>query len=396
MMRIASTKNRKSKIDNARRAATLTEVLIAIFVMGIGMISLLTLFPVGIYNMASSIRNNRAANVGYTAESLAEYRGVRGDSVVMAVARAFTDDAYQNMNPAILPNTPAYELVVLPNSAVPVFVDPIGVDNGWGATLPPSASLYNVGKLNPPPPPFGLPPYPTHTGIPRATVSFAPAGSGQAQRWFIQHDEVNFNMNGTAYLNPAAPLVERDRRYSFLYVWRRPRISEPTVAELSIVIFDGRKLAGGGLASTLPGEVPLYGVLNQASGKRLPVFDPVSRPTTAVIVVTSPSQMPPVRRGYWILDASVVARPFPLDANSSFELPPPYNPAIGDFRGYPPPYFNGFFYQIVDVAEPTGPNANNEWEVKLELDRPVRNPGFVGVMIANIVDVIEKSDGKTP
>src|SRR5579885_1848168 len=45
---------------NPRPGVTLTEVLVAIFIMGIGLLSLLVLFPLGALNMAQAIKDNRA------------------------------------------------------------------------------------------------------------------------------------------------------------------------------------------------------------------------------------------------------------------------------------------------------------------------------------------------
>ena len=44
-----------------RRAVTLTEVLIAIFLMGIGLMAILSLFPLGAAQMAQALKDQRAA-----------------------------------------------------------------------------------------------------------------------------------------------------------------------------------------------------------------------------------------------------------------------------------------------------------------------------------------------
>src|SRR3954469_13698210 len=46
-----------------RRGTTLIEVLIAIFIMALGLIALLTLFPIGAVQMARAIQDERAAQV---------------------------------------------------------------------------------------------------------------------------------------------------------------------------------------------------------------------------------------------------------------------------------------------------------------------------------------------
>ena len=51
-----------AKVPNAwRKGATLIEVLVAMFVMSIGMVTLLALFPLGILSMAQAIKDDRCA-----------------------------------------------------------------------------------------------------------------------------------------------------------------------------------------------------------------------------------------------------------------------------------------------------------------------------------------------
>src|SRR5260370_9615034 len=54
-----------------RTAATLTEVLVAIFVMAIGLLALLTLFPLGALSMAQAIKDDRTAHSAKNAYSIA-------------------------------------------------------------------------------------------------------------------------------------------------------------------------------------------------------------------------------------------------------------------------------------------------------------------------------------
>src|SRR5436305_12045109 len=52
-----------------RRAVTLTEVLIAIFLMGIGLMAILSLFPLGAAQMAQALKDQRAAECAANAAS---------------------------------------------------------------------------------------------------------------------------------------------------------------------------------------------------------------------------------------------------------------------------------------------------------------------------------------
>src|SRR5947209_15103932 len=66
----------------ARRGVTLLEVLTAIFIMGIGLLALLTLFPLGALSMARAVRDDRAAAAGANASALAIAFDLRNDSTV--------------------------------------------------------------------------------------------------------------------------------------------------------------------------------------------------------------------------------------------------------------------------------------------------------------------------
>src|SRR5437588_317920 len=57
-------------IHTIRRAVTLVEVLIAIFLMGIGLMAILSLFPLGASQMAQALQDQRAAEAATTAGAL--------------------------------------------------------------------------------------------------------------------------------------------------------------------------------------------------------------------------------------------------------------------------------------------------------------------------------------
>ena len=53
-----------------RSGVTLVEVLVAIFIMGIGLLALLTLFPIGMLRMAQAIRDDRSSQSANNAHEL--------------------------------------------------------------------------------------------------------------------------------------------------------------------------------------------------------------------------------------------------------------------------------------------------------------------------------------
>jgi prepilin-type N-terminal cleavage/methylation domain-containing protein len=61
-----------SRPRQRRRGITLVEVLVAIFIMGIGLLALLTLFPLGALNMARAVQDDRAGAIAADAATLSD------------------------------------------------------------------------------------------------------------------------------------------------------------------------------------------------------------------------------------------------------------------------------------------------------------------------------------
>ena len=72
-----------------RRGYTLLEVLAAIFIMGVGLLAILTLFPVGALELARAIQDDRATAVAQRAVALSQ-----AGQEVLARTRAF---AFQSL-----------------------------------------------------------------------------------------------------------------------------------------------------------------------------------------------------------------------------------------------------------------------------------------------------------
>ena len=54
--------------NRTRRGFSLTEVIVALFIMAIGIISLLTLFPLGAVQMGKALRDDRSQTTGVIAD----------------------------------------------------------------------------------------------------------------------------------------------------------------------------------------------------------------------------------------------------------------------------------------------------------------------------------------
>jgi hypothetical protein len=306
-----------------RNAATLVEALVAIFIMAIGLVTLLTLFPVGAMSMAQALQDDRAATAAANAMALATARNIRHDPA----AQGWPDDYFKK---------PWWvEKNKKKGPSYPIYVDPFG----W------SLGSHTVGDQVP--------------GIPRQSVSWIvdmPSSWKQNQqmmRSFTLLDDIRFKetgkCKGLATDNNPKQTVDRVGRYSWAYLLRRPNVNDPSVVDVTVVVYSGRLF-----------QLPLREIVYQ------PVtFDPA---TTVVRVKWDPAAQdrPPIRKGVWVLDAT---------------MPP---------QGGTDPH--GFFYRVVGVTD----EATNC--VLLELATRPRKGTTQGVLIVmeNVVEVFEKGSGWMP
>src|SRR5437870_431091 len=123
----------RNRVMIHRKAVTLTEVLISIFVMALGLLSLLALFPVGALTVAQAVKDDRTAHLAYTADAIARFQNLRVDPQIV------------QQNPsAVPPGTPLWNYYSNPGGGLPaldplvtagtyagpsypVYVDPVGV-----------------------------------------------------------------------------------------------------------------------------------------------------------------------------------------------------------------------------------------------------------------------------
>ena len=276
---------------NRRRGVTLLEVLIAIFVMGIGMLALLTLFPVGALQMAQALKDNRTRQAAANAAAVATALNLRG-AVVM-------DTLSQSNAPVVLRNLPGYD-----GPGFPVYVDPVGLpanpttgDTQVGGF---SNTLLRVRR----------------TPLPGITPQRALALFGIA-------DDVEFQPNGLAVTAGGNNgVVARKNRYTWAYLVRRPRYHDPASMELSVVVYAGRNLVNAL-------DEPLYSVAADVAAGQ------------TSLVLASSGSTPPLRAGGWILDAT----PEVLFAAGS-------NTQVLDAVKHGP--VRSYFYRVVEVKEVAG------------------------------------------
>jgi hypothetical protein len=331
-----------------RSGVTLVEVLVAIFVMGLGLLALLALFPLAALNMSQAIKDDRTGHAAANADDIAFAWKIRNDPALQAAM----------LNPNATPN-PAFanlpDLTFSQGPSYPVYVDPIG----WilaGGTSP--TNWAGPGNLAPAPLPMPLPPGVTGTALPRQTLLFLndqnvangwgdpslgaggiPYRNAQVMRWCtLLDDQTSWGDNGVP-----SP-VQFEGRYSWAYLVRMRQAATPTVVDLSVVVYSGRQqqLTAGG---TPMGENAYQAIFTAGS--------------TLVTVTWNPAvqEKPPIRRGRWILDATMQ-----------------------------PPNPHGYFFRVVGVTD-TGPGS---MDVEVQFPPQVSaNPGVL-LVLENVVEVFPK------
>lgn len=297
-----------------RPAVTLMEVLIAMFIMAIGMLALLALFPVGAVSMAAALKDDRCAYASQMSENVAIANNIRyGETYVFA--------ALANLIPTL----------GFPNSGL-VYVDPYGVyASDVQAVLPPPGAPFGfpiVGVGGVPVIPRVAPSFVYYPApiLPATPLGSTPPSTPLVDRWFSLPDDMSFNLSGTPDTSNTGGVIDRGRRYSYAYFLRQqpPQWSsnQSTMksVQLYAVVYSGRpvnSLTVDPVNHFLTGEPPYTAI--GAAGTNSIVLSP-----------TGTSPWPPsIKRGGWILDTS-----YGLGA------------AAGQLTS-----INGYFYRVTNVVE---------------------------------------------
>lgn len=323
-----------------RSGVTLVEVLVAIFVTAIGLLSLLTLFLLGAINMAQAIKDNRTGLIAANAASFAKFMGapagVRNDPNVLAAWNLTTHPMPEYPAPAA--GGPSY----------PVYVDPFGLQLLGGTALPPD---YRVGTLST---------SATPTPIRRVTLSTITTPNQQVPRWFSLLDDMSFDADGTP--KPSGPaLIERAGRYRWGYMCREVHNLSPGQVDLTVVVYDHRPLytsSNGQVPQQLAGE-NVYTGLMIANPGGIP-----GAPGPGVQLTWNPAigqDAPAVRKGGWILDGSAG------------------------------PPIQGFFYRVIGITQPSPVTGAGPNSVFLELQTKPRwdSPSALIVVMEGVTEVFE-------
>jgi hypothetical protein len=255
---------------------TLVEVLVAIFVMALGLLTLLALFPLGVLTMAQAIQDDRCATASSNATSAAIVQDLRHDANVTPY--------FLNPDPANQLQPPVFAPAAPDGPSYPVYVDPMGYYSYTGAQI-----TWVGGQ-----PPNSIPRVePAYVGN---IVAVMPGMSKSlvALKWFSLLDDIQFDVDGMPNVVVAPNTFQRDNLYTWAYLLRRPLQGDPTVVEMSVIAYNKRTLA---LNQQFQGDENAFAAQ----------FDPTSN---IVTISWNPAQgqaAPNLRVGSWILDTTPVA-----------------------------------------------------------------------------------------
>jgi hypothetical protein len=413
------------RLDNVGRAArqggaTLVEVLVAIFVMAIGMITLLTLFPLGLLSMAQAIKDDRTALAAASAAAIERIWDIRHagnqplgqPAACIPPAGAFwtTIGATAGFfsNPATNPNAPVGLPAISTGAGYPIYVDPFAFSGAAGSgsvnptygtsvggqmqrvdigvnqhsitgasnpgTIAVTSTLHgltngslvfvsgvggntaangrftitvidaNTFSLN------GSSGSGAYTGGGVWQYAFPDQATAWRTSWLTLLDDIEFENNGVPSPgDPNAPptaTIFRDDRYTWAYLLRMGDVLNPSVVNLTIVVYSGR--------TQLSGE-KTYAASWSAAGN-------------VVTLNFAGLDKPAIRKGGWILDNTVVVG---TTANP-----------------------NGYFYRVVNVAD--GVSGANTVDLEVQ---PTRrgvtqggtDPGLGSVVVMEgVVEVFER------
>ena len=317
-----------------RPGITLVEVLVAIFIMAIGLLALLTLFPLGALRMAQALQDDRAGASASVGANVCDTFGVGNDPQYDAPPPSLSATPLFFTPPYVPPAVNGYPPSAQVGGGIPVYVDPFGVANGSGSVLGASPNLTpGIWRVTPT---VFLPPYATlvSAGPP---PTYAPNPSAAAARYFSLPDDLTFQTNGAP--DGSTGSLQRGGRYTWAYLLHRLQpYNIASLVDLAVVVYAGRATAVPGGEATYP-----------ASGN---AYD------TAVSLSYAGAQ-PNIHRGSWILDTS-------------------YNKTTSSVHGD--------FYRVVAVT-PVGANTLN-----LELAIPLSKPDGLSALtvLDNVVEVFER------
>lgn len=273
-----------------RSAVTLMEVLVATFILSIGLISVIAMFPVGARNMIESVKNERTAQGAHNADNLLRVSwkdwhmkpdgSLRSDQELYAYRfPLFYFDAQGIFPPPANPALPYMNQIPNADTGIShtVFIDPIG---------------YQTQALN------GVN-YQNYIGGINQFIQRIPhpdAFGKQNYRMACLPDDKTFAPSG----EPAVPGGQVDRGYRYNYAWmlRRPNNTVKSEAQLWVLAFDGRSY------NDVAAQEVVFQNDTSAAANPNPGFYRFNDESTVNMNFSNTGVRPPLKKGSWIMVAT--------------------------------------------------------------------------------------------
>ena len=266
-----------SETTRSRAGISLLEAMIAIGVMAIGLLSLLTLFPLGAIQIGQALKDDRCSETALQADAyLRQYwrhAVINAQPVGTVTDTTLRDpDDAGPLHDCFTQPEASYPLAPATEPSYPVLIDPIG----WHSYL---ATMHDhlAGIAAP-------------TGIPRRNLAGISDGN-LAVRVCTLPDDLTFERDGQATV--IGGNLQRQGKYHWAAVLQRQRTGLSDRANLKILVFDGRPPL-----LNLPGN---EFQLSVSTGTVVPGV------TSSIEITSLPtSEIPLLRRGGWIMDGTLI------------------------------------------------------------------------------------------
>lgn len=247
---------------NRRPGLSLTEVLVALFLMAIGVIGVLTMFPVGAVQMGTALKDQRCAEGATQADAYMRWywrhyiveTGGKGPD-------GNTEDLWTQLeaNATTNPNGPSY----------PVVVDPMGYQL---AGTNPFANVANIPRVSL-----------------RLILSTTPTSGidSLAIRTCTLLDGFGYDAGGTGEPAVVNGNLDREHRYNWLWIIQRPNNSQKYNANMTVVLFNQRKFKFPAMSIQEPTPVGSSGT-----------------PSLGDTTVSLSGSLANLQKGTWVTDVS--------------------------------------------------------------------------------------------
>lgn len=263
---------------NRRAGISLIEAMIAIGILAIGLLSLLTLFPLGAIQIGQALKDDRCSETALQADayirSYWKYAVIGGGTIGGATDTNLRDpDAAGPLTDKFTdPDGSGTLFTAAGNTELsyPVVVDPIGYYSYAG-----NVNLQNFIAQN-------------ASGTPRVSTAGITSGN-LAIHVASLPDDLSYDGDGQPTLS--GPQLVRQGKYNWAAVLQRNPNSNTNEANLKILVFDGRP--------------PLLNITSNEFALNVSTVT-IQPGVTQSLTIASlpPSEVPLLRRGGWIMDGT--------------------------------------------------------------------------------------------